>query len=62
MIQEAIILAIFLMAASYMGWRLWKSFSSRGDAGCAKGCGCAADKPGNIKIKNELKNSFNTGS
>ncbi|TLV01132.1 FeoB-associated Cys-rich membrane protein [Dyadobacter luticola] len=43
-IQEIIILALFLVAAGYIGWRFWKTFSNRNSGGCAKGCGCAADK------------------
>jgi len=48
-IQQIIVLILFLAAAGYMGWRLWKSFDSRNGGGCAKGCGCAADKATTLK-------------
>ncbi|MCF0039480.1 FeoB-associated Cys-rich membrane protein [Dyadobacter fanqingshengii] len=44
MAQEIIILILFLAALGFMGWRVWKAFDNRNDGGCAKGCGCAADK------------------
>ena len=41
MIQELIILVIFLAAAFYMGRMLYRSFAAK--SGCAKGCGsCGA--------------------
>lgn len=43
-VQEIIILLLFVAAAGYIGWRVWKTFDSRNSGGCAKGCGCAADK------------------
>ena len=49
--QQIIIWALFLIAASYMGWRIWKAFDRRNSGGCAKGCGCAADKVNSVKIK-----------
>ena len=42
--QQIIIWALFLVAAGYMGWRVWKAFDRRNSGGCDKGCGCAADK------------------
>ncbi|MCE7058992.1 FeoB-associated Cys-rich membrane protein [Dyadobacter sp. CY343] len=42
--QEIIILLLFLAAAGYIAWRAWKAFDSKNTGGCAKGCGCAADK------------------
>lgn len=49
--QQIIIWILFLVAAGYMGWRIWKSFDRRNSGGCAKGCGCAADKMSSVKIK-----------
>jgi len=43
-LQQIIVLLLFLSAAGYMGWKIWKSIDSRNSAGCAKGCGCAEDK------------------
>ncbi|TDE16311.1 FeoB-associated Cys-rich membrane protein [Dyadobacter psychrotolerans] len=43
-IQQIIVFILFLAAAGFMGRRMWKSFDSRKGGGCAKGCGCAADK------------------
>lgn len=41
MIQELIILVIFLAAAFYMGRMIYRSFAAK--SGCAKGCGsCGA--------------------
>jgi hypothetical protein len=48
-VQEIIILVLFLTAAGYIGWRFWKTFDSRNSGGCAKGCGCAADKASALK-------------
>jgi hypothetical protein len=42
MIQQIIIFALFLAAAGYIGWKMWKSFDSSN--GCGKGCGCSSDK------------------
>jgi len=43
MVEQIIILILFLAAAFFIGRRIWKAFDSR-DGGCAKGCGCATDK------------------
>jgi hypothetical protein len=41
MVQELIILLIFLAAAFYMGRMVYRSFAAK--SGCAKGCGsCGA--------------------
>jgi hypothetical protein len=42
--QQIIVIILFVLAAGFMGWRIWKAFDSRNSGGCAKGCGCAADK------------------
>ncbi|WP_159470773.1 FeoB-associated Cys-rich membrane protein [Dyadobacter sp. 3J3] len=42
MIQQIIIFALFIGAAGYIGWKIYKSFDSSG--GCGKGCGCSSDK------------------
>jgi hypothetical protein len=40
--QELIILLVFALAVAYLGNRAYQSFSKK-EAGCGKGCGCAAD-------------------
>lgn len=40
-IQLLIILALCAAAALYLGRRVWQQFASKGQAGCAKGCGGA---------------------
>ena len=40
--QELIVLLIFAIALVYLGSRAYRSFSKK-EAGCGKGCGCAAD-------------------
>ncbi|WP_082213449.1 FeoB-associated Cys-rich membrane protein [Dyadobacter psychrophilus] len=47
--QQIIILILFLAAVVFMGWRVWKAFDKRNAGGCAKGCGCAADKAMTVK-------------
>ncbi|MDQ6482188.1 FeoB-associated Cys-rich membrane protein [Dyadobacter sp. LHD-138] len=42
MIQQIIVLVLFLCAAGYIGRKIWKSFDS--NSGCGKGCGCSTDK------------------
>ncbi|WP_071594837.1 FeoB-associated Cys-rich membrane protein [Pontibacter roseus] len=43
MVQEILILVIFLVALAYMGRAMYRSFMPNKDAGCAKGCGgCSA--------------------
>lgn len=39
MIEEIIIGILFLIAAAYLGRKLYLNF--RTDKGCAKGCGCS---------------------
>ncbi|KUG05946.1 FeoB-associated Cys-rich membrane protein [Solirubrum puertoriconensis] len=41
LIQELIILALFLGAAFYVGRRLWQSFFAKSEGACPKGCGGA---------------------
>ncbi|MVM37068.1 FeoB-associated Cys-rich membrane protein [Spirosoma sp. HMF3257] len=40
--QELIIFLVFASALAYLGRRIYRSFSKK-QAGCGKGCGCAAD-------------------
>ena len=40
--QELIVLLIAALALFYLGNRAYRSFSKK-EAGCGKGCGCAAD-------------------
>ncbi|HEV7350214.1 FeoB-associated Cys-rich membrane protein [Telluribacter sp.] len=44
MAQQIVVILIFLIAAGYLGWRVWKSFARKQTGGCAKGCGCEVDK------------------
>jgi len=48
-VQQIIVLILFLAAAGFMGWRVWKTFDKRNAGGCAKGCGCATEKATSIK-------------
>jgi hypothetical protein len=40
MIQQIIVLLIFLSAVSYLGNRAWQTIKRPETGGCAKGCGC----------------------
>jgi uncharacterized protein (DUF169 family) len=40
--QELIIFLVFAAAVGYLGFRIYRNFSAK-QAGCGKGCGCAAD-------------------
>ncbi|WP_338876903.1 FeoB-associated Cys-rich membrane protein [Spirosoma sp. SC4-14] len=40
--QEIIIILVFIAAIGYLASRAYRSFSKK-QAGCGKGCGCAAD-------------------
>ncbi|WP_461078103.1 FeoB-associated Cys-rich membrane protein [Spirosoma flavus] len=40
--QEVIIFLVFAAALTYLGYRVYRNFSKK-QAGCGKGCGCAAD-------------------
>ena len=49
--QELIVLLIFAVALAYLGNRAYRSFSKK-EAGCGKGCGCAADaKSTTVSVK-----------
>ncbi|GAB3824974.1 FeoB-associated Cys-rich membrane protein [Pontibacter rugosus] len=52
MIQQLIILLIFLVAVAYMGRMLYRSFAA--SSGCAKGCGSCGSIDFN-KIQKELE-------
>jgi uncharacterized metal-binding protein len=52
MIQEALILVIFLAAAFYMVRLLYRSFAVK--SGCAKGCGSACSSIDFNKIQKDL--------
>ncbi|WP_461042695.1 FeoB-associated Cys-rich membrane protein [Spirosoma harenae] len=41
--QELIILLVFAAALVYLGSRAYRSFFSKKQTGCGKGCGCATD-------------------
>ncbi|MBD2705710.1 FeoB-associated Cys-rich membrane protein [Spirosoma sp. BT702] len=40
--QEVIIILVFAVALTYLGYRFYRNFSKK-QAGCGKGCGCTAD-------------------
>ena len=40
--QTILIFVLFAAALGYLGWRVYKRFAVK-EAGCGKGCGCAAD-------------------
>lgn len=53
--QELIVLLIFAVAVVYLGNRAYRSLSKK-DAGCGKGCGCAADaKAPTLSTKRKLQ-------
>jgi hypothetical protein len=56
MVQEIIILLIFLLAAGYVLRLGYKSFFSK-DLGCAKGCGSACSTIDLEKIAREIEAS-----
>jgi hypothetical protein len=41
--QTILIFLFFAAALGYLGWRGYRAIAAK-DAGCGKGCGCAADK------------------
>ncbi len=44
MLQEILLIALFIAALVYLGFTLRRSF--RTDKGCAKNCGCDSGQPG----------------
>ncbi|WP_210489758.1 FeoB-associated Cys-rich membrane protein [Rufibacter aurantiacus] len=54
MVQEIIIVLIFLLAAGYLLRMGYKSFFSK-EAGCAKGCGGACSTIDLAKIQREIE-------
>ena len=40
--QTIVIFLLFAAALGYLGWRVYRRFAVK-DAGCGKGCGCAAE-------------------
>ncbi len=40
--QTILIFVLFAAALGYLAWRVYRRFSAK-EAGCGKGCGCAAD-------------------
>ncbi|AKQ47110.1 hypothetical protein TH63_18030 [Rufibacter radiotolerans] len=59
MVQEIIILLIFLLATGYVLRLGYKSFFSK-DVGCAKGCGSACSSIDLEKIAREIEASKRT--
>ncbi|ARS37004.1 FeoB-associated Cys-rich membrane protein [Pontibacter actiniarum] len=53
MIQQLLILLIFLVAVAYMGRMLYRSFAAK--SGCAKGCGGACSTIDFKKIQKDLE-------
>lgn len=41
--QTILIFLFFAAAIGYLGWRGYRAIAVK-EAGCGKGCGCAADK------------------
>ncbi|MBO0931612.1 FeoB-associated Cys-rich membrane protein [Fibrella aquatilis] len=41
--QTLLIFVLFVAALGYLGWRGYRAMAAK-QAGCGKGCGCAADK------------------
>ena len=40
MLQQIVVLLVFLGALGYLGYRSWQSLRRPDTGGCAKGCGC----------------------
>lgn len=40
MLQQIVVLLVFLAALGYLGYRCWQSLRRPDTGGCAKGCGC----------------------
>jgi hypothetical protein len=40
MLQQIVVLLVFLAALGYLGYRGWQSLRRPATGGCAKGCGC----------------------
>ncbi|MBW7467148.1 hypothetical protein ABID22_001242 [Pontibacter aydingkolensis] len=57
MVQELIILLVFLAAAFYMGRLIYRSFAAK--SGCVKGCGTACSTIDFKKIQQDLERSMN---
>jgi len=53
MLQEILILLIFLAAVAYIGRLLYRSFSAK--SGCTKGCGSACSGINFAKLEKELE-------
>lgn len=53
MVQELIILLVFIAAAFYMGRLVYRSFAAK--SGCAKGCGSACSSIDFKKIQQDLE-------
>lgn len=56
MIQGVIIAIVFVLAIGYLGYSIWKQFSTK--KGCPGGCGCSGIDI--EKIEKELANKINT--
>lgn len=50
LMQELIIFLVFAAALAYLGQRVYRSFFSKKQAGCGKGCGCAVDAKANTVL------------
>ncbi|MES2730833.1 MAG: FeoB-associated Cys-rich membrane protein [Bacteroidota bacterium] len=43
MIENLVIFIVFALALAYLGNMVWKQFSAKNTAGCAKGCGACGN-------------------
>ncbi|GAB2799028.1 hypothetical protein GCM10027275_51010 [Rhabdobacter roseus] len=43
MIQQLIVIVLFLAALGYLAQRAWKTYARKDTGGCAKGCGCEVE-------------------
>jgi hypothetical protein len=43
MIESIVITLLFVLALAYLGNLVWKQFSTKNKAGCAKGCGACGN-------------------
>jgi hypothetical protein len=44
MVQQLIVILLFLVALGYLAQRAWKAYHRKNTGGCAKGCGCELDE------------------
>ena len=49
MVQQLIVIILFLAALGYLAQRAWKAYYRKNTGGCAKGCGCEVEEGASAK-------------